>query len=118
MQPLIKGTLIALKVQPDDNVFAADFKSEACKQLESRFSDLFSIQAPACNHPGFVPVAIRACAVDTRFHKLKSLGPGQPRVVRNWLENELVAFGQCQQSEGTSTPDSNVTGEPRYHEML
>ena len=45
--------------------FIANFKREASVQLESQFAELFSIQAPTCDHPaGRVAIAVKACAVD------------------------------------------------------
>lgn len=89
VQPFIKGTIIAMNVLPGDPVFVVQFKQEACKQLETRFDYLFSIQPPSRENRGFVPVAVKACAVDPRFHKLKSLNAGQPRTVRTCLEDEM-----------------------------
>jgi hypothetical protein len=67
VQPFIKGTIIAMNVLPGDPVFVVQFKQEACKQLETRFDYLFSIQPPSRENRGFVPVAVKACAVDPRF---------------------------------------------------
>lgn len=106
LQPLIKGVLLAMDVNVDDAEFIANFKREASVQLESRFAELFSIQAPTCDHPaGRVAIAVKACAVDPRFHKLKSLSSGHPIIVRRSLENELVAVGQLAQPQ----PDANST---------
>jgi hypothetical protein len=104
-------------VNADDTEFIANFKCEASKQLESRFADLFSIQAPTRDHPaGRVAIAVKACAIDTRFHKLKSLSSGQPIIVRRSLENELIAFGQLHQppqsdANSTCNSDTEVAGE-------
>lgn len=112
VQPLIKGTIIAMRMDPADPKFAMNFKREATKQLETRFSNLFSVQAPTASSAGFVSVAVKATALDTRFHKLKSLNIGQPRVVRTILENELFVFGQRQnQTDNNPASDSPNEGE-------
>lgn len=115
LQPLIKGVVIAMGVNVDDLEFIANFKREASKQLDSRFADLFSIQAPTRDHSaGRVAIAAEACAVDKRFHKLKSLGSGQPLIVRRSLENELIAFGRINQQpqpDANSTRNTDLTSE-------
>jgi hypothetical protein len=99
VQPLIKGIILAMRVNATDAQFAVNFKREATKQLESRFANLFSVQAPLGDRTGFAPAAVKATAVDTRFHKLKSLISGHPRIVRTLLEKELVVFGQRQHNQ-------------------
>lgn len=70
-------------------------------QLETRFAHLSSVQAPIGDRPGFVPIAVKATAFDPRFHKLKSLNSGHPRIVRGLLEKELLVFGQRRQTSDT-----------------
>lgn len=114
VQPLIKGTMIAMKVKPLDRPHVVMFKREATRQLETRFDDIFSIRPPnrQSRDNGCVSIAIRACAVDTRFHKLKSLNHEQPRIVRSFLETEMIKLATA------NTPDVQVTegadDEPGY----
>jgi hypothetical protein len=87
VQPLIKGIIGAMNVAADDSDYAKSFKEAAVDELLSRFENLFS---PLPSDVSAVPVALRALALDIRFHKLKSLAGRQARFIRLSIENELV----------------------------
>jgi len=52
-----------------------------------------------------IPVALRASALDIRFHKLKSPAGRQARDIRVCIENELVAYDN--QNAAASAPGAN-----------
>lgn len=106
VQPLIKGIIIAMRNNPTDPPFAVNFKREATTQLETRFAHLSSVQAPITDRPGFVTIAVKATAFDPRFHKLKSLNSGHPKIVRALLEKEILVFGQRHQTNDCNSVEA------------
>jgi len=90
VQPLVRGIIEALNVKADDRDYAKSFKDTAVKALLERFDNMFN---PLPSDPSAVPVALRASALDVRFHKLKSLAGSKAKVIRASIESELVANG-------------------------
>lgn len=102
VQPLVKGVIGSLSVHAGDSDYAVRFKETAVDELLRRFESMFS---PLPSDLSAIPVALRASALDIRFHKLKSLAGRQARDIRVCIENELVAYGN--ETAAASAPGVN-----------
>jgi len=85
-QPLIKGVVGSLNVglNAGDSDYAVSFKETAVTELLGRFEN---IVIPVPSDLWAILVALRASALDIRFHKLKSLAGHQARDIRVCIEN-------------------------------
>ena len=107
VQPLVKGIIRALSISTDDSDYAKSFKEAAVEELLLRFD---SLSSPLPSDPSAIPMALRASALDIRFHKLHSLAGRQARDIRLSIENELVASGGHTVAASVT---ATVSSEPR-----
>ena len=88
----------------NDRDYANSFKDTAVEALLERFGNMFS---PLLSNLSAVPVALRASALDIRFHKLKSLAGSKAKGIRASIESELVANGNGGENIATSAAVAN-----------